>query len=1054
MRGAARPAWRRRSCFPAHRRWIFLLLLLIGLVAAAGYATAISLRLNLTVSQGDLSVAGAYGELLPSIISHGDWNGDGDADLMACSYNNNTCSIYLGGASVSGGGPLGAPQARILGTGLGASRQGAAFVGDVNGDGRDDVAFGYPGDFGVNTTGNGGSVILFYGRDDSWTGDLGIAQRDGRVRGLAANDRFGAVIAPAGDFDGDGHADFWVCAGSHLEGAAYVGEVFLIRGQATWNASANASEAAFRIVGVSNLSIFGAVLFGGRDINGDGVSDLLVGAPQEPTAAGDEDGAVFGFLGPFPSDGTRIRSTDANFTIRGNTVGAGFGSAIAVAQGFSFDGGATLFVGAPGDPYALGGSVFAFAPAGFACCTNHSVSSAAGRFYGTGNEALGTDLASGDVDGDGADDILIGAPNAAFGAYSGAGKTYFVYGGWFAGGSLPVDSANASFGGEGNGEGAGTTVSMFDFTNDTKQDLLMGAPRNAGAADQAGALYIFFGREKNRAPLGALIAQGNFSEGTSVQITMEASDPDGDAVAWSWDLDGDGAFGDEDNASVVTRFFPNNGTFSVQALVSDGLLSMSFSIQIVIANSAPVCALWQAEGFEEGRVTRLGANVSDPGIDDALTVIWSPLAGLTGSGANATFRPLRGGSVVITATVADADGASTNCTLSASVTNVAPSITVRGPGELAEAERGVFSVEITDPGAGDSFAIEWSVDGAQAGGLDASLAWSSSVPGTFQISVRVADLDGAESTQAMAVRVVNIPPNASLVIEGNAMEGAPAWMEVRQLSGVAFDPLTVAWAICGYGNFTGVRVDIVLAWPGRFCVEAVVTDDEGTKQTLTGILVVSNRAPLLSIEVTPPEGIMEGAAINVSATLGPWETSSNLTFAWRANGATFSQSRSATFVPRAGQLMLEVSALDGQGGRSVLNITVTVANRAPSVEVLGPAHVRLDEENEWTAERSDPSGETPTLIWKVDGREVLRNATLLWSFDRPGPHEIQAIVIDADGAISEQLVNVVVEAAPVTSVASLDWLPLAALAAAAGAAGFLVARRRRKGLGPDTYGTS
>ena len=242
-----------------------------------------------------------------------------------------------------------------------------ALVGDVDGDGRADVALGDPKKDG--SAENDGGVYLFTeSYDASW-------------RGVSAEDHLGWALSPAGDSNSDGYADFFMAAPGVNEGE---GRIYLVLG-----APEHPLDFAGRVSGAGYWNIDS--LDGGQDWDQDGVVDLVV--------AGD-DGA---FLITAPLDGTVARDT-AHFHSPSATRGA-FGGDL------NGDGLPDLLVGAPEWDWGLGSR------SGAACVyTDHDagtvpLSEAELCIVGEADDiGVGADLSEvGDVDNDGYDDLLISA---------------------------------------------------------------------------------------------------------------------------------------------------------------------------------------------------------------------------------------------------------------------------------------------------------------------------------------------------------------------------------------------------------------------------------------------------------------------------------------------------------------------------------------------------------------------------------------------------------------------------------------------------------------------
>jgi hypothetical protein len=237
----------------------------------------------------NLAVSDAYyfGESGASYAGHtvagaGDVNGDGYADMLigAYGYASFVGRVYL----VLGGIPLwsGNLSSAIKYTGQSGEYVGSAVAGggDFNGDGYADMLIGA---MGVDSS--AGRVYVVAGRPTLSDRTLGLSGSPyvNGYNGEYAGDYAGSTVAAVGDVNGDGYADF--LAGAYGYGFDGVGRAYLVLGHpilpsstpATSLGSLGAGTGAI-YDGESTYNYAGAGVGGGGDINGDGYSDMLVGA--------------------------------------------------------------------------------------------------------------------------------------------------------------------------------------------------------------------------------------------------------------------------------------------------------------------------------------------------------------------------------------------------------------------------------------------------------------------------------------------------------------------------------------------------------------------------------------------------------------------------------------------------------------------------------------------------------------------------------------------------------------------------------------------------------
>jgi len=371
-----------------------------------------------------------------------------------------------------------------------------ASAGDVDDDGIGDVAVGAPF-ASPDGRARAGRVYLFSCID-------GALLR--RLNGSAPGDQFGFSVAPAGDVNRDGIPDLIVGApyadiGLHAD----VGSAFVISG---------ATGAVLRrFDGTQDGELLGFSVAGAGDVNGNGVPDILVGAPGADTAAGISAGSAFVFSGATGATLRRFNGLEPYDALGWSVAGAG---------DVNGDGLDDVLVGAPGaNPGGRfeAGSVFLF---------SSRDASQLLRLDGAAElDVFGFSVASGgDVDGDGAPDFIVGAPGADGGCPGG----YCLNAGMAA---IYSSASGARLGvvrGIANNDALGRSVASAggDVNGDGEPDFIAGAPGVDLDQDNRdiGAAYAFSGTP----PPGQ----------TPVYQGTVGSQKVGFSVAGGGDLNGDG----------------------------------------------------------------------------------------------------------------------------------------------------------------------------------------------------------------------------------------------------------------------------------------------------------------------------------------------------------------------------------------------------------------------------------------------------------------------------------------------------------------------------------
>lgn len=405
---------------------------------------------------------------------------------------------------------------------------GAALAsGDFNGDGFADLAVGSPFE-DVGAISNAGAVVINYGCPTGITHAGGhILTQDSLGYTSEAGDNFGFSLA-VGNFNNDAYDDLAIGSpGESIDGLDDAGNVTIILGTSTGLNGASVLVSQGNSPGaVEAGDIFGYAMAAG-DFNGDGRDDLAVGAPGEDIEGAStlvNAGAIelyFGSAGGITTAGAYIITDDD--TINAAQSGANFGWSLAAGR-FNNDTRDDLAIGLPGKDVSgfaqhglvevLYGSVSGITSAGAQLFSQVSF----GGSNATGDQ-FGFSLAAGNPNGDGFDDLAVGAP---FKGANNNGRVYVAYGSSTgvtttgAIGFVPaVTTTNSNF---------GIALAFGDYDDDGDDELAAGEPGQTSGAGQA---WIYNGTPTGLSTIGALRrTQPNLNE------VNEANDQCGLALAF------------------------------------------------------------------------------------------------------------------------------------------------------------------------------------------------------------------------------------------------------------------------------------------------------------------------------------------------------------------------------------------------------------------------------------------------------------------------------------------------------------------------------------------
>jgi hypothetical protein len=426
-------------------------------------------------------------------------------------------------------------------------------AGDINGDGFADLIVGAPlGDNGGNYA---GEAYVIFGKAGATRTNIDLTflfASDGFIiQGDAANDVTGSSVSGAGDINGDGLADLIVSAGGGGSRGANTGGAYVIYGKVgatrtNIDLTTLAASDGFYIQGDVAGDAAGGSVSSAGDINGDGLADLIVGAP-----GGDDGGSyageayvIFGKAGATRAniDLASLAASDG-FIIQGDAAGDHAGSSVSSAGDINGDGFADLIVGAQfgDDGGANAGEAYViFGKTGATRTVIDLTSLAASDGFIIQGDAAGdyagrSISSAGDINGDGLADLIVGVPNSddGKGAYvifgkAGATRT-----------AIDLTSLVASDGFIIRSDGTGSNVaSAGDINGDGFADLIVGAPFGSNGGTFAGEAYVIFGKAvatRTSIDLTSLAA----SDGFIIQGDVER-DFAGFSVSSAGDINGDG----------------------------------------------------------------------------------------------------------------------------------------------------------------------------------------------------------------------------------------------------------------------------------------------------------------------------------------------------------------------------------------------------------------------------------------------------------------------------------------------------------------------------------
>lgn len=482
----------------AYKKLLQSAVLLIGIFAVAGVVSFANAG-SLPISEATSSFVGVEENenAGQSVAFVGDVNGDGMDDMLIGAPQNKENGLKSGAAYlVFGEYPIPEKNTSL-------ENDDVTFLGESNFDfagtvvaGLGDVNGDDISDFAIAApyAGNvAGKIYLFFGKKGSWQNQIFLADANASFIGEAEGDSAGIQIAAIGDINHDGYDDFITSAPRHNAQHVEAGKVYVILGKKNgWEKNLSLADVSISFVGEYEWDRIGISVSGIGDVNGDNMPDFAIGAPYRDQNNPSNNGKVYLFWGGAGKWGKNTAVSTADASLIGESENDLLGFSLSDGGDINGDGFSDFVV----KSVPSQGNIRMFIIWGKATgwAQNMVAKNFAPSFVAVGHfDNAGSPIVISDLDRDGFGDMLIAASKYnQNGNYS--GKVYFVPGGnsgW--GQNMPLSGFDDFMYGENAKDYAGTSVSVGDFDGDHYAEVAVSAPGNDSNKKDAGIVYLYGG---------------------------------------------------------------------------------------------------------------------------------------------------------------------------------------------------------------------------------------------------------------------------------------------------------------------------------------------------------------------------------------------------------------------------------------------------------------------------------------------------------------------------------------------------------------------------------
>jgi PKD repeat protein len=519
----------------------------------------------------------------------------------------------------------------------------------------------------------------------------------------------------------------------------------------------------------------------------------------------------------------------------------------------------------------------------------------------------------------------------------------------------------------------------------------------------------------NRPPV-AIFTDSGGTVYTGQTITLNASasyDPDGFIASYFW------SFGDGTNSTGVTtsHAYAENGTYTMSLTLTDNDgAQASHTSNKTILDRPPVASFTtSATTLHKGEILHLNASVSYDPDGSIVSYFWTFGDGTNGTGITVDHSYANAGNYTVNLNVIDNDGSVASTSTVIAVLNQPPIADfTASPATVNTGDFVSFSASGSYDPDGVIVGYLWAFgDGTNASGVTPAHSYADN--GTFVVTLRVTDNDGATATTTATVTVLNRPPVALFT-------QSPATVFTGDVTtfnaSASYDPdgaiVSYFWAFGDGSNATGLSVGYVYVENGVYNVILTLKDNDGSAASSVSTRTVLNRPPV-AIFTKSATSVNTGQPITFNASASYDPDGSITGYFWSFGDGVNATGVTASYVyADNGTYTVTLAVTDNDGSQANSTSAVTILNRSPVSSFLASAtNVHKNDIVHFNASASyDPDGTIASYFWTFGNGANATGITVDHSYPNAGTYTVSLTVTDNDGSVASTCTSINIENQP------------------------------------------